>query len=153
MNLVLRRRWPAVIAAAAVAVAVLFTAWLVRATAVSTFPHRPHREAGLSCEICHASVRVETFAGRPTAETCRMCHEDGRTWKVLPEPVVRVPDHVFFSHRRHVGVGRIGCPICHGDVGSSDRIASGPPVPVRMTFCVNCHETAGVSTDCIACHK
>lgn len=125
----------------------------VRASPASSFPHHRHAKAGVRCETCHAYVREEAFAGRPDGTTCRMCHADGRSWSPMTEPVIRVPDHVFFPHRRHVGVAGIDCAVCHGDVGVSRRVASRPPVEPSMNFCVNCHETAGATTDCIACHR
>ena len=32
----------------------------------------------------------------------------------------RVPDHSFFSHRRHVVLGKLECKTCHGAIEASD---------------------------------
>lgn len=139
----------ALLGAALVLLLVLF----IRARAASPFSHQAHLAAGVACENCHPSVREEPFAGRPGSETCRMCHRDDRTGTRLVHAVQTLPEHVFFSHRRHVKVARIACAVCHGGLGSTDGIPPRPPVDLSMEFCVACHHAAGASEDCIACHR
>lgn len=64
-----------------------------------------------------------------------------------------LPDHVYFSHRRHVTVARIECAECHGDVPNLTRPASYPLVDHKMDWCTGCHVARGASTDCIHCHR
>jgi hypothetical protein len=64
-----------------------------------------------------------------------------------------LPDHVYFSHRRHVTVARIECAECHGDVPNLTRPASYPLVDHTMDWCTGCHVARGASTDCIHCHR
>lgn len=132
------------------------------------FNHKTHQEMGYSCDVCHPLIGVHTQAGRPTVETCRSCHLSleaesplARRVKELAEkdeeiPWVRLyalPEHVFFSHRRHVTVAKLECSICHGKIGESvvppERVA----VKHTMASCIACHKEKGVSTDCLSCHK
>jgi len=132
------------------------------------FNHRLHiEEVGLECTDCHESFESETFSGMPTAETCAFCHEEAtgespeeaRLVKLLQEgsplvwqPLFRQPSHVFYSHRRHVGVAGIECEVCHGKFASKQR----PPRRVRrltMDDCLQCHQEGGVASDCTTCHR
>ena len=132
------------------------------------FNHRLHlEEVGLECTDCHESSESETFSGMPTAETCAFCHEEAtgeseeeaRLVKLLQEgaplvwqPLFRQPSHVFYSHRRHVGVAEIECEACHGNIAAKER----PPRRVRrltMDDCLQCHEEGGVAGDCTTCHR
>ena len=85
------------------------------------FSHKAHVEKGLPCDGCHQSVARAASAGIPTTETCMMCHQGAITdspeeekvrqyaEKGLQVPwqrVYEVPAHVYFSHRRHVSLGR-----------------------------------------------
>jgi len=65
----------------------------------------------------------------------------------------KVADHVFYSHRRHVTVAGIECSVCHGGIGLSTTPPEWPLRKLKMSFCWDCHEQKGASTDCDACHK
>ncbi len=57
-----------------------------------------------------------------------------------------LPDHVFFSHEQHVGVGEVTCEHCHGKVKEMEVVYQAKPL--SMGWCVNCHrqsEVAGMS--------
>jgi hypothetical protein len=85
------------------------------------FNHLKHtQDLGLNCEFCHKYVRTSAHAGLPGAETCSMCHqvtqgtseEAARVTELLTEGIplqfnklFRLPDHVFYTHRRHAGIG------------------------------------------------
>ena len=56
--------------------------------------------------------------------------------------VHNLPDFVFFSHAQHVGVGKLDCKVCHGDVGSMDRVKQ--VSDLSMGWCVNCHRETKV---------
>ena len=131
------------------------------------FNHKAHMDSGLDCTMCHESVESSAVAGVPTNDTCMACHEGALTespeeeklleYAARGEPVpwrrvYDVPDHVYFSHRRHVAVAGIECAECHGEVPSLVAPASRPLVEQRMDWCIGCHEAQGASTDCIHCH-
>jgi hypothetical protein len=131
------------------------------------FNHKKHLEQGTECITCHANSKEQTFSGMPTVKTCMECHKDpltqnpqekkirelhkkgqGIPWKRIYEQ----PDHVFFSHRRHVVLGKIECQGCHGDIGQSKRPPSKPWVKMTMNWCMDCHAKSKVTNDCLACH-
>ena len=146
------------------------------------FSHRVHaREQRIGCSACHAYADRSPVAGIPSVERCRGCHkfvkgnpEDPRITEELKPllallrqdppatiPWVRVhrlPDHVRFTHERHV-LGGVPCADCHGEVEAMDearQVAS-----LEMGWCLDCHrrkEAEGVAprarlTDCVTCHK
>jgi c(7)-type cytochrome triheme protein len=131
------------------------------------FNHKIHAENGLACEDCHPNFMEYASSGRPELEICASCHEEALTEseeeKRLMEYIqdgneiewvrlYRVPEDVYFSHRRHVAVGNVECAVCHGDIGESTR----PPSKVRkmsMGKCMDCHEDQEANNDCIACHR
>jgi hypothetical protein len=131
------------------------------------FNHKKHTEQGVECASCHRFFKTQTFSGMPTLSTCLECHKDPITenpeeekirefqkrgeeipWKRL----YREPDHVFFSHRRHVVLGKIDCQTCHGAIGQSEKPPSRPWVRMTMEWCMNCHGKKKVTNDCLACH-
>ncbi len=131
------------------------------------FNHKIHAENGLECLDCHSYFEEQSFSGKPTIEVCSGCHEDPQgesseekkiveyvksgeevVWKRL----YKVPDDVYFSHRRHVVSGSLECAICHGSIGESSRPPA-KPIKIKMKKCMKCHEKSGADNDCIACHK
>lgn len=131
------------------------------------FNHRIHVENDMECEDCHAYFKEYAFSGRPSLEICMACHEEpqgeGDEEKKLMEFIkaekeiewkrlYRVPEDVYFSHRRHVVSGNIECRTCHGDIGNSTRPPS-RPLKMTMDDCMKCHEENEASNDCIACHR
>ena len=129
------------------------------------FSHHHHvTEIGLDCQMCHVYARRSQVAGIPSVQRCAGCHEQVLTdapevrrllefWEnEAPIPWVRVhdlPDHVRFSHKRHV-LGGVNCAECHGDVGqmeSARQVES-----LSMGWCLNCHQERDVSRDCLICH-
>jgi hypothetical protein len=64
-----------------------------------------------------------------------------------------LPDHVFYTHRRHVVIGEVECVECHGDIATTERPPERPLVEMDMEFCMACHTERGVTNDCTACHR
>ncbi len=133
------------------------------------FSHKIHvAENELECTECHTRVMEHQRATLPLLEVCQDCHSEelteteleaqllAYTTSDMPIPwqrIYAVPDHVYFSHRRHVVLGELACAVCHGDVASLDVPPTAPVVPVTMDGCMNCHEKNHITNDCLACHR
>ena len=130
------------------------------------FSHKTHAaDNQIGCGVCHPYARHSPNAGLAPASVCIGCHKfvskdkpdikrlraefaAGRslTWT----RVHRVPDHVFFSHERHLAKN-IECKACHGEVASmalDQRVQK-----LEMGFCMDCHRQKQATVDCLACHK
>lgn len=133
------------------------------------FNHRLHVEdLGSNCSDCHLYATTGVRATIPNAEVCADCHVEALTespeevklvaYLESEEPIpwrklYWVPDHVYFSHRRHTLIGGIACETCHGPMGEASVPMPRPRVKVTMNGCMDCHDQAGVSNDCLLCHK
>lgn len=133
------------------------------------YNHKKHiEEAGLGCFDCHNQVLTHQKANIPNIEFCKNCHEEPMTDSKEEEKLVayiknnqpipwvqvhRVPDHAYFSHRRHVSLGKVACQDCHGDVNNMTLPFSKPHNPIQMEFCISCHEKKRVTTECTTCHR
>jgi Cytochrome c7 and related cytochrome c len=130
------------------------------------FSHQLHAtENAIGCVVCHPYARHSPNAGLAPGSVCIGCHKFVATDK--PDIVKltaeyeagraltwgrnhRLPDHVFFSHERHLAK-QIACAECHGEVarmGIDRRVKD-----LTMGFCLGCHQKNGGPTDCLACHK
>lgn len=132
------------------------------------FDHFLHIDSvGAECTDCHLYAVSGVRATIPNLQTCGDCHDEAITdspaearlleYITAGEPIpwrkiYWVPDHVFFSHRRHTAVAEIECATCHGPVGDRTEPLSRPLVPISMNACVDCHTQMDASTDCIVCH-
>ena len=132
------------------------------------FNHKKHGEQGLECDTCHRFYKTQIFPGMPDISICLECHKEPVTQSPQEEkirqfakkgdeiPWKRIygePDHVFFSHRRHVVLGKIDCKTCHGDIGQSEKPPTKQFVRMTMSWCMNCHAKNKVTNDCLACHE
>jgi Cytochrome c7 and related cytochrome c len=133
------------------------------------FNHLKHtKDLGLECQFCHVYVTTGAHAGLPGADICGMCHqaqlgtspEAARVTALLTSgdglrfnKLFRLPAHVYYSHRRHVGIGKLECPQCHGGIAATERPPTRPLVRITMKRCVDCHRAQGQSLDCVACHR
>jgi hypothetical protein len=133
------------------------------------YNHKKHIvDAGLTCFDCHTRVLTHEKASIPNILICKGCHEQPMTEskeekklvdyikKNQPIPwiqVHRVPNHAYFSHRRHVAIGKVACLTCHGDVAAMTLPFSKPYLPIKMAFCIDCHVKIHVNTDCATCHR
>lgn len=132
------------------------------------FNHRKHvEEASISCSTCHQYYETEAFSGLPAADVCAVCHlepqgksaEERKLVGLLKagapldwKPLFRQPPHVYYSHRRHVVVAKLDCPVCHGEIAKT----TAPPSRVKrlvMQNCIDCHRRRGVSAECTTCHR
>lgn len=126
------------------------------------FSHVVHaHDNQIDCQYCHYTVTQSKHAGIPDINVCWNCHSivregthSGRHQinKVVEawdsgEPirwikVHNLPDHVYFSHAQHVGVGKIECNTCHGPVEEMDRVRQ--VGDLSMGWCINCHRDTEV---------
>ena len=134
------------------------------------FNHKVHIEnASLTCKDCHLNVEKMAVATIPMMEVCQTCHNDQPLSKSPAEQelfkyaaekkeipwiqVYSLPEHVYFSHRRHVTIGGLECSGCHGNVAAMTTSVSSPATPVKMENCINCYKQHNVTNDCLACHR
>lgn len=133
------------------------------------FDHRKHTEdLGLTCEFCHKYVRVGAHAGLPDVETCSVCHsvvqgtseEAEKVTELIAEgnqlnfkKLFRMPSHVFYTHRRHVGIAELSCETCHGAIAETEHPPGRPLLNITMKFCLDCHREQGETLNCNACHR
>lgn len=130
------------------------------------FNHQVHVTDNLiGCSTCHPYARHSSVAGIASLATCMGCHKfagkEKETIKAIRAAseagrplqftrVFREPDHVWFSHERHLARG-LKCAECHGDVA---HMAQDVRVKdMHMGFCVECHNLRQANVDCITCHK
>lgn len=143
------------------------------------FSHRVHAgDLGIGCTSCHVYAARGPVAGVPSMNRCQGCHKFVREDAEHPEiteqlkpllqrlkdgtavewvRVTRVPDHVFFTHERHVRAG-VRCQECHGEIERMEVVHQ--VAPLTMGWCLACHrqkqrEQAGRDrlTECVTCHK
>ena len=130
------------------------------------FSHRLHAgDNEIGCTMCHAYAESSAVAGIPSVGRCQGCHrfvskekpEIQKVMKAFAEgkPIAwnrvhRLPDHVYFTHERHVRAG-LACQTCHGEVEKMDLARQ--VSPLTMGWCVDCHRERGADTGCVVCHK
>jgi Cytochrome c7 and related cytochrome c len=132
------------------------------------YSHKIHTEM-LKCEECHIGVVNSASATIPNIIVCMGCHKDEplsnspdekkllnyiKNNKNIPwKRLYRNPVHVYFSHNRHVSVGKLACEKCHGDMGKTVKPPSKALVKMGMSDCIACHKKNNVDRSCIVCHK
>lgn len=144
------------------------------------FSHEIHVGAnGIGCLYCHAFAERSPVAGVPSMARCQGCHKFVKEDKEKPaltaeikalltyleseKPIAwvrvhRLPDHVYFTHQRHVLAG-VQCRECHGEVEKMDVVRQ--VAPLTMRWCLECHKRKQAErplerahlTDCVNCHK
>ncbi len=132
------------------------------------YNHQKHLAAGLTCDTCHQYYEQYSVAGLPKTDVCMTCHAAplasspeeekvrayGERGEEIPwVKVHRIPEHSYFSHRRHVTLGKVDCAVCHGDMTQRTTPVTKPAVSLTMDWCVSCHEQRQAATDCSACHR
>ena len=126
------------------------------------FSHKVHAgDNGIDCMYCHHTAEHSKSAGIPSMDLCLNCHvlirEGSNSGKFEIAKVIdavenkkpvewvrlhNLPDHVFFSHAIHVGVGKLDCNECHGPVEEMDLMRQHSDL--SMGWCVNCHRDTDV---------
>jgi hypothetical protein len=128
------------------------------------FDHAKHTP--MACVVCHQGAETSTRAGYPADATCVECHNTAprargadAVWpKAKNAPriawvrVNRVPEHTYFSHRRHVVLANLECASCHAEVGKESMPPSAPATRHDMAACESCHARENANNDCAACH-
>lgn len=134
------------------------------------YSHQIHVEQeGLICTDCHVQVEERPVATIPSLSICEDCHDDEPLTESAEEEklvgfitdgveipwqrVYTVPDHVYFSHRRHVVLAELECASCHGSVAGFTEPVVEPQQAITMDWCMDCHRSSGVTNDCLACHR
>lgn len=133
------------------------------------FNHQKHvKGAGIDCSTCHQYYAEHQHSGLPDLSVCTTCHQQPITKSpeerklialaASPSPpafqkLFRIPDHVYYSHRRHVTVAGLHCETCHGAIADTTRPPATPLVRITMSTCTGCHTRVSVQTDCTACHR
>jgi hypothetical protein len=170
-GILVKNLWLVVVAGIlVVAVAGLYVSKSGAARQPLRFSHKAHVKE-IRCLACHPYYEKQASAGLPRLANCLVCHvgtqskkpEDLTEEKKLAQRaekkeeihwvrLYRLPDHVFFSHRRHVVLGKLECETCHGDIAARDMPPERPAQSIEMRWCVSCHRMKHASTDCNACH-
>lgn len=140
-----------------------------------SFNHRLHADNNVSCAVCHPTAATGHGATLPDVSLCRRCHEDvlyesaeeakirlaaERGRPIRWRPVTALRPYVYFSHLRHVRLGKIPCAVCHGEVELRTAPFEAGMAPFSgsrgMDLCIRCHEESHsrhAGTDCIVCHR
>lgn len=133
------------------------------------FNHQKHVKAvELECSTCHEYYSTAQSSGLPSLATCQGCHQEPitespeeqklvRLFAATPQPafrkLFRLPDHAYYSHRRHVSAAGLTCETCHGAIAETTAPPPRPLVRITMDTCVRCHAERDVKTDCTHCHR
>jgi hypothetical protein len=133
------------------------------------FNHLKHvKDVGLECYSCHQYYADHQHSGLQDLAKCPGSHQQplGKSPEELtliklaasPAPpafrkLFRLPDHVYYSHRRHAGIAKIPCATCHGAIADTTAPPPRPLVSITMKTCTDCHTRQSVQTDCTNCHR
>ena len=114
------------------------------------YNHKIHlEEADLTCLDCHQNATSQARASIPNISFCGDCHDDvgseNPEERKLAEYVSNgidipwvqvhvVPDHAYFSHRRHVTLGQLDCSECHGNVAQMEIPFEAPSNSINMDW-------------------
>lgn len=133
------------------------------------FNHQIHvKTVGLECATCHLYFAEGERSGLPDLGICQGCHqepvtespEERKLIALLAAPsqpafekLFRLPDHAYYSHRRHVMVAKLACEVCHGGIADTTAPPARPLVRMDMSACIDCHTRQNVQTGCTTCHR
>jgi menaquinone reductase, multiheme cytochrome c subunit len=134
------------------------------------FDHKVHIEAeDMDCLDCHKFAAKSPNATLPLLKDCKDCHSEAQgkhpdepkvreyleANKEIPwERVNRMPGHVYFSHRAHVGFAEMKCWDCHTDFRQATKpLVKSDVEHLTMAKCMECHKQKNADNQCSACHK
>ena len=133
------------------------------------FNHQHHIEdVEYTCMDCHVNAKSKSRASIPNISICEECHADMESDSEEANKVTefvnsgtviswiqvhRVPDHAYFSHRRHAAIAEIECTVCHGQVEAMTKPFQRPFTDLTMSWCVDCHKDSQIQIDCYSCHR
>jgi hypothetical protein len=119
--------------------------------------HQIHVEKNrISCTFCHSTVEKTDAASLPSLDICMDCHKQvARNLIEIKKirnaflmkkyiqwtRVYDLPDHVRFSHKRHIASG-INCISCHGEIFSMVKIEK--TNRQNMGTCLDCHRQPNI---------
>jgi len=130
------------------------------------FSHKQH--AGINatpCKQCHPMPDPGDYAELPATSVCMGCHTAVKTGsphiqaltaahnagkKIEWKPVYKIPEWVFFNHRKHNAVAGVTCETCHGPV--KEREVLRREREISMQACMDCHRHYQAKNDCRFCH-
>ncbi len=132
------------------------------------FNHNKHIQSGMECTDCHVGARDQVRATLPSLSACLMCHQAPLTQSAEEQKIrdlaqagkeadwiriTHVRTDVYFSHRRHVQLGKLDCAVCHGPMQTLTAPPRSPFVELTMDACISCHQQNQARTDCNDCHR
>ena len=131
------------------------------------YSHKLHAgQLKLECTQCHTMPGEGELATLPATAKCMSCHQTVKTDS--PEiaklasahakgetikwaPVYRIPEYVYFSHKKHLSVGGVTCESCHGPV--KEREVMRREKDISMGACMECHVAKSAAFGCNTCHE
>jgi len=131
------------------------------------YSHKLHAgQLKLECTSCHTMPGEGDLATLPATARCMSCHETIK--KDSPEiaklaaahadakpiewaRVYRIPEFVFFSHKRHLAANGVTCENCHGPV--KEREVMRREKDLSMGSCMECHVATKAQFGCTTCHE
>jgi len=134
------------------------------------FDHEAHIKAeDMECKDCHRFADKTPYATLPKLKDCEDCHSEAQgknpeepkvreyldSNKEIPWVMVnRLPGHVYFSHRAHVGFAEMKCWDCHRDMRKVSKPVTESDIGhLSMSKCIACHKEKKVEDACTTCHK
>jgi hypothetical protein len=130
------------------------------------YSHKTHLAQELKCADCHSTAETEDLATFPTTGICMGCHTnvktdspniqklaqyDQKNEEIPWRRVYRLPEFVYWSHKRHVTDAKITCDTCHGNVAQMDVMQK--VKDISMAACIECHTKSSAPARCDTCHE
>jgi len=131
------------------------------------YSHKLHAgQLKLECVQCHTIPGEGDLATLPPTAKCMACHKtvkpdspdivklaaaDAKHEPIKWAPVYRIPDFVWFNHRRHISVSGVTCESCHGPV--KEREVMRREKDLSMGACMECHVAKSAPFNCNTCHE
>lgn len=130
------------------------------------FSHKQHAGTNRTpCKQCHPMPDPGDYMELPATSVCMGCHTAVKTdsphikaltaahaesRKMEWKPVYKIPDYVFFNHKKHNALTGVNCESCHGPV--KEREVLRREKEISMQACMDCHRQMQAKNDCRFCH-